>query len=83
MQLLLTYKAQKQLDKIPHPYFLKIREKINILAADPFPSGAVKLVGEVGFRLRVADYRILYWVDTKAKTVIIVRVAHRREAYHQ
>ncbi|MFB3892544.1 MAG: type II toxin-antitoxin system RelE/ParE family toxin [Phycisphaerae bacterium] len=32
-------------------------------------------------KLRVGDYRVLYWVSTAARTIQIFRVRHRREAY--
>lgn len=55
-----------------------------ILSEAPYPasSGRIKLL--VGFapphfRLRVADYRMIYRIE--GSQVLIVRVAHRREAY--
>lgn len=55
-----------------------------ILSDAPYPasSGRIKLL--VGlepphFRLRVGDYRIIYRIE--GNHVLIVRVAHRREAY--
>jgi mRNA interferase RelE/StbE len=32
-------------------------------------------------RLRVGDYRVLYRIDEKRKTVIIVAIKHRKEVY--
>jgi mRNA interferase RelE/StbE len=31
--------------------------------------------------VRVGDYRILYTIDDGARTVLILRIAHRREVY--
>ena len=51
-------------------------------APQPSSSGRIKLL--VGlqpahFRLRVGDYRIIYRIESNQ--VLVVRVAHRREAY--
>jgi len=51
-------------------------------APQPSSSGRIKLlVGlqPVHFRLRVGDYRIIYRIESNQ--VLVVRVAHRREAY--
>jgi mRNA interferase RelE/StbE len=42
-----------------------------------------KLVGPFKglYRLRAGDYRIIYWIDEKKKTVFVLRIAHRKEAY--
>ena len=52
------------------------------LAKDPFPDGVEKLKGKEGYqRIRIGDYRIIYLVLKKEKQIIVVRIAHRREAY--
>jgi len=41
-----------------------------------------KLAGGLeSWRIRVGDQRILYQIDDEARTVTIVRVKRRREAY--
>ncbi len=32
-------------------------------------------------RLRVGDFRVIFQIDDKAKTVLIVKIGHRREIY--
>jgi mRNA interferase RelE/StbE len=34
-----------------------------------------------GYRLRVGDYRVLYNLLSEKLIVLVVRVAHRKEAY--
>ena len=63
-----------------------IRERIlralHTLETDPRPSGAVKLTGRLDrWRIRVGDYRIIYQVDDSSDQVLVLRIAHRREAY--
>lgn len=61
----------------------RIKNAIDGLAADPRPSGAVKLAGRDDFRIRVGDYRIVYAVDDAEQLVLIARIAHRREVYRR
>jgi mRNA interferase RelE/StbE len=32
-------------------------------------------------RLRVGDYRVIFQIDEKSQTVLIVKIGHRREVY--
>ena len=80
-KLLLIPSARKDLDRLPTQAFTKIKEKILSLRDNPRPSGCIKLTGEEGYRLRSADYRILYRIDDKQKAVYIYKIKHRREAY--
>jgi addiction module RelE/StbE family toxin len=34
-------------------------------------------------RLRVEDYRIIYQIDLESKTVLIVKIGHRKEVYEE
>ena len=52
--------VQKALEKINEPYYSKIKTAILNLAKNPRPAGYKKLKGRDGFRIRVADYRIIY-----------------------
>jgi mRNA interferase RelE/StbE len=48
----------------------------------PRPPGVVKLRNvENEWRIRVGDYRIIYEIDEDEQLVIVLRIAHRREAY--
>lgn len=60
-----------------------IREKIEQVAADPFSSipNAKKLQGRDGYRLRVGDWRVIYEVNKKEVTIIVLKVAPRGEVY--
>jgi mRNA interferase RelE/StbE len=80
----LTYKksVKKELDALPNAEFLKIDEAIFSLKQDPFPyPQSKKLKGEDRYRLRVGNYRVVYVVDQKQKTITIYRVRHRKEVY--
>ena len=55
--------AQKELEQITPPYHYKIIEAIDALAANPRPDGVKKLKGEEAYRIRVADYRVVYTIE--------------------
>jgi mRNA interferase RelE/StbE len=60
----------------------RISPRIDALATDPFPSGSKKLQGEPNlFRIRAGDYRVIYRVDGKRITVLILKIGHRRDVY--
>ena len=59
----------------------RVRAAIVGLATNPRPTGCMKLTGREGWRIRVADYRILYTINDDARLVTVVDVGHRREIY--
>lgn len=76
--------AARDLRKLPEDVRRRIARRIDALATDPTPAGADALKGEPDlFRLRVADYRILYRLDRKARVVLAARIGHRREVYRR
>jgi mRNA interferase RelE/StbE len=75
--------ALKELARLPANYPRLVVERIDALADDPRPSGAIKLRGEPGYRLRVGIYRILYEIDDQTQRVTVYRIKHRREAYRK
>ena len=60
-----------------------IISKIDDLAADPFvPNNNVTaLTAAEGFRMRIGDWRVLYRLDTGTRTMTIVAIAPRGDAY--
>lgn len=55
---------------------------LELLAADPRPPAATRLVGGSGaWRVRTGDYRVVYEVNDGKLLVFVVRVGHRREVY--
>ena len=74
--------AQKELDALDGAVFARIDRKILTLANNPRPPGCRKLRGyKDQWRIRVGDWRVVYFIDDGAKLVTITRVAHRREVY--
>ncbi len=73
--------AVKELAHISVPYNKKIIEVIDRLADEPRPEGVKKLKGREAYRIRVADYRIIYTIADEIKVVEVQRIRHRKDAY--
>jgi len=73
--------AAKELEKIQKKDRDKIIEKIQALSENPRPPLSQKLSGEEKYRIRQGDYRVLYQIYDEVITVVVVKVAHRREVY--
>ncbi len=73
--------AAKTLAKIPKPDRLRIIETIDMLKVNPLAGGTLK--GEFSGlkRIRVGNYRVIYEANAKELIVLVIRIAHRREAY--
>lgn len=80
-QIIINRSAIKRLQKIQDPYYLKIKESIYQLATEPRPAGCKKLKGREAYRIRVADYRIIYTVNDSVLIVEVLDLGHRRNIY--
>lgn len=79
-----TPAAVRDLKRIDPGVRKKLLGETRVLEPDPFPKGTpqIKLLAGIRpphFRLRSGDYRIVYRIERK--TVVVVRIAHRREVY--
>jgi mRNA interferase RelE/StbE len=74
-------RAERELDRLPTGLARRIWGKLLELEGEPRPPGSSKLEGSDGYRIRVSDHRVVYQIDDRARTVEIVRIAHRREVY--
>ena len=74
--------AVRQLRKLDRPARRRVQAAIELLAAEPRPSVAKKLVGGGGeWRVRTGDYRIVYEIHDNVLLVLVIAVGHRREIY--
>ncbi len=77
-----TRAARKQILLLPKVYVKKIISQIEALANNPFPNGCKKLSGSNNYyRIRSANYRILYELINDRLIISIIKVAHRKDAY--
>ena len=75
--------AQRQLKKLDASIRRNVSRRIDQLAKDPRPPGVVKLtdVSPPIYRVREGQYRVLYTINDDKLVVLVVRVAHRSDAY--
>lgn len=78
-------RASRELATLPAKDRARVAQRIDALAANPRPHGAVALQGKPPghLRIRVGDYRVIYEVQDAALVVEVVRVGHRREVYRR
>jgi len=86
-KLLIEERAVEELTYLPDDIQERIKRKIKeILVDDPMPGGKgdIKKIKDSDFwRLRVGDYRVLYDTDKGEKTVYILSIKHRSDAYKE
>ena len=82
-KILFSSQAVKTIQKLPHNKALLIREKINLLAADPYNPNlnSKKLHGRAGYRIRVGDWRIIYELKNEELIIIIIKIDSRGDIY--
>ena len=74
--------ALRQLRKLDRVAQRRVQAAVELLAGEPRPSGAKKLVGGDGeWRVRTGDYRIIYEIHDGILLVLVVAVGHRRDIY--
>jgi len=74
----LPKRVTKQLDKVPTKDYSSLSKAIHHLKDIPRPIGCKKLF-ESFYRIRVGDFRVIYWIDDRNKTIIITKVERRKE----
>ena len=74
--------AERQFRKLSTFIQRRLKPHIDSLALDPRPSGTAKVKGETNlYRIRVGDYRIIYYVWDNDQHILVSKIAHRREVY--
>lgn len=77
-QILFTPAATRQLLKLSPRVRERIGKKLDVFAVTG--QGDVKKPkGQTGTRLRIGDWRVIYYEE--AGTIVVVAVGHRREIY--
>ncbi|ABW33174.1 type II toxin-antitoxin system RelE family toxin [Acaryochloris marina] len=74
--------AERQLKKLPNKVKAQIVPILKTLTDDPHPSGSAKLKGaEDLWKIRKGAYRVIYQIQDKKLTILVVNIAHRRDVY--
>jgi mRNA interferase RelE/StbE len=81
-QVIFARSARQELEELPQRVAERILARIEALAENPRPRGCRKLHGPSQlWRLRVGEYRVIYAVDDSKRTVDILVIRHRSDAY--
>jgi mRNA interferase RelE/StbE len=81
-EVFLEQAAERDLRKLDPADFHRLVSRIKALAENPRPVNCKKITGSRNdWRIRIGTYRVIYEIDEKAKTVNVMRIRHRREAY--
>ena len=80
--LFLKKSAEKELLSLPREQAQKIKSAILSLTENPRPAGCKKISGkEDDYRIRIGNYRVVYTISDKVLTVLVIKIAHRKEIY--
>ena len=83
-QVALAPAAARQLRKFDPQVRRRIQAAIELLATEPRPPTATRLVGGAGeWRVRTGDYRIVYEIQDERLLVLVLSAGHRREIYQR
>ena len=76
--------AARELGKFDPPVRRRIQAVLELLALDPRPPAAKRLVGGAGeWRVRTGDYRVIYEIHDARLLVLVFRMARRRDVYER
>lgn len=79
--VVLSKKAQKQLDKLPDKIAQPILNGIEDLEENPRPVGNKKLKGREGYRIRIGNYRVIYDIFDFELLIDVIALGHRKDIY--
>lgn len=83
-EIALAPAATRQLRKFDPQVRRRIQAAVELLATEPRPPAATRLVGGAGeWRVRTGDYRIVYEIEDERLLVLVLSVGHRREIYQR
>jgi mRNA interferase RelE/StbE len=77
--------ARRLAGQMPRNLAERIRTKLLELADDPFaPRNTLeKLVGRPGYRMRIGAWRVIYEIDSEARTIRVLAIEPRGGVYER
>jgi mRNA interferase RelE/StbE len=75
-EVTLNPQAQRMYNKLSGEEFNRIDHCLELLKTSPRPRGVRKISGNI-YRIRAGDWRVIYAIHDKEKTVIIGKIARR------
>ena len=81
----LTESAFKNSQKLPKSALKPIKAKLKWLENNVNQIPHLPLTGELKgfFKLRMGDYRAIYYIDWEKKLVVVLAVDHRKDIYRK
>ena len=80
-RILVRPSAAKEIEAVPRRDRYRIVARIQGLTSEPRPPGCEKLSGQDEYRVRQGAYRVVYAVDDEERSVLVVKVGHRKDVY--
>ena len=71
--------ALHDVEKLETSIATRIIKKIETLSKDPFSQDIKRLKGSNDFRLRIGDYRVIFFIEKNLITIL--KVGHRKHIY--
>ena len=69
-------RVEQQIKRLPKEIYPRVKQAVISLEDVPRPPGAVKLKDDI-YRIRIGDYRVIYFVDDSRRLAVVVKVARR------
>jgi mRNA interferase RelE/StbE len=82
-ELVFKKSVAKDLRAFPKHDVKRLMQRIRALADAPRAAGCEKLSGQERYRIRQGAHRIVYAIEDHQLTVVVVKVAHRRDVYRK
>lgn len=81
-EIVVTPHAVRDLKKLPREVLKRI-DRVLLELGEPHTFGIKRLKDHriADWRIRAGDYRVLFDIDEVRKTVVILRVGHRKDIY--
>jgi len=81
-RVVITPRAEKELKRLPPSDQARVRVALDRLSAGPTRGDVRKLQGKSNeWRVRVGEWRVRFGLDTRAHTIVVLRVVPRGRAY--
>lgn len=74
----------KDVAKLPREVRARLEAAVEHIRRDPLSVASKRLIGHTNLhRYRLGDYRLVYYLDTKARRLLFLLIAHRKDIYRR
>ena len=80
-ELIYSPSVLKQLGKLEHNIKQRMVVALERLRIRPESCNIKKLVGMLGYRFRVGDYRVIFDMEKDKLVILILKIGHRKNIY--